>query len=141
MQEAFIRAYRSLREFRGASTFYTWIYRITVNASLNHSSSRSRRLRLNVEMPDADLGDSHLAPIDIADPEQILESEQLASEIHRTVQRLPDEMKDALILREHHGMSYAQIADVTSCPIGTVRSRIFRAREVIDRQISPLLAG
>ena len=139
-QEAFIKAYRALPRFRGESAFYTWLYRIAVNTAKNHLASAGRRQRENqVELDGSETGEVAQALADPDDPEGTLRSDQLRDAIDRAIRALPADLKGALTLREFDGLSYAQIAEVMACPVGTVRSRIFRAREAVDAAIRPLL--
>ncbi|WP_286237118.1 RNA polymerase sigma factor RpoE [Neptuniibacter halophilus] len=139
-QETFIKAYRALPKFRGDSAFYTWLYRIAINTAKNHLVARGRR-PADVDVDDAQFfeGDNELKDIDT--PENQLYRDELESVIKRTLNRLPEDLRVALSLREFEGMSYEEIAAVMDCPVGTVRSRIFRAREAIDKEIMPLLAS
>lgn len=140
-QEAFIKAYRALPGFRGDSAFYTWLYRIAINTAKNHLVARGRRPPdVDVDVVDAQYfdSDSHLRDIDT--PENNLYRDQLEQVINRVLDKLPEDLRVALTLREFEGMSYEEIANVMGCPVGTVRSRIFRAREAIDNEIAPLLA-
>ncbi len=133
-QEAFIKAYRAIGNFRGDSAFYTWLYRIAVNTAKNHLVSTGRK------PPAQDVDLEETATIGTADgltelnsPEAMLENDELVRTIRRAISELPDELRQAITLREFDGLSYEDIADVMSCPIGTVRSRIFRAREAIEQ--------
>jgi RNA polymerase sigma-70 factor (ECF subfamily) len=139
-QDSFIKAYRALPGFRGDSQFYTWLYRIAANTAKNYLASRSRKsLGYTVDVEDAEHfeGDSGLK--EYANPENLLLTEEIKSTIFRAIENLPDDLKSAITLREIDGLSYEEIADVMDCPIGTVRSRIFRARDVIDKELRPLL--
>ncbi|KEA65580.1 RNA polymerase sigma factor RpoE [Marinobacterium lacunae] len=139
-QEAFIKAYRALPNFRGESAFYTWLYRIAINTAKNYLVARSRRPPdTDVDVADAHYieGDSELK--DIETPENSLYRDELERVVKQTLDQLPEDLRVALTLREFEGMSYEDIASIMDCPIGTVRSRIFRAREAIDREIKPLL--
>lgn len=140
-QESFIRAYRALPQFRGDSAFYTWLYRIAINAAKRHHAQRGR-LKL-VQAPDDDEGTfgTEPAPSDDATPESLLASRQLARELDEAVESLAEEQRRALLLREVDGLSYDEIGDLMSCPPGTVRSRIFRAREAVAARLRPLLDG
>ena len=139
-QEAFVKAYRAIGSFRGDSAFYTWLYRIAVNTARNTMASRQRR-PLDYE---ADLNESEQTAVEsrMRDTDTP-EAAALSDEIHRTVNRavadLPEDLRTAIILREVEGLSYEEIANAMDCPVGTVRSRIFRAREAIDRSLKPLL--
>lgn len=140
-QEAFLAAYRALPAFRGESAFYTWLYRIAINAAKRHHAQRGR-LKL-VQAPDDDEGTfgTEPAPSDDATPESLLASRQLARELDEAVESLAEEQRRALLLREVDGLSYDEIGDLMSCPPGTVRSRIFRAREAVAARLRPLLDG
>ena len=140
-QEAFLAAYRALPAFRGESAFYTWLYRIAINAAKRHHAHRGR-LKL-VQAPDDDEGTfgTEPAPSDDATPESLLASRQLARELDEAVESLAEEQRRALLLREVDGLSYDEIGDLMSCPPGTVRSRIFRAREAVAARLRPLLDG
>ena len=139
MQEAFIKAYRAIKNFRGESAFYTWLYRIAINTAKNHLTAKSRRPPASdITIDDAQTSDvSELKEIET--PENRLISDELAKVIATTISTLPNETAVAIKLREFEGMSYEEIAQVMSCPIGTVRSRIFRAREMIDKQIRTVI--
>jgi len=139
-QEAFVKAYRALASFRGDSAFYTWLYRIAVNTARNAMASRQRR-PLDYE---ADLSESEQSAVaSRMSHSDTPEATALSDEIHATVNRavadLPEDLRTAIILREIEGLSYEEIAAAMDCPVGTVRSRIFRAREAIDRNLKPLL--
>ncbi len=135
-QETFIKAYRALSLFRGDSSFYTWLYQIAVNTAKNYLASRNRRLMMaSVEIDEAEHGDVAPALRDTDDPESELAMEHLQAVIDAAIRELPEDLRTAFTLRELSGMSYEQITEVMDCPVGTVRSRIFRAREVIDRKI------
>ncbi len=141
-QEAFIKAYRALPNFRGDSAFYTWLYRIAINTAKNHLVSQSRRPpSTDVDAQDAEYlyGDSDLK--DIQNPENLLFSDELKTVVDQAIKQLPDDLRTAVTLREYDGLSYEEIAEVMECPVGTVRSRIFRGREAIDGQVQSLMAG
>ncbi|GIU44132.1 RNA polymerase sigma factor RpoE [Shewanella algidipiscicola] len=139
-QEAFIKAYRALPNFRGESAFYTWLYRIAVNTAKNHLVAQGRRAPANdVDAEDAEYYDGSDALKEFASPERLMLSEEIQKVVFDTLDTLPQELKIAISLRELDGMSYEEIANVMECPVGTVRSRIFRAREAIDKQLQPLL--
>lgn len=139
-QEAFIKAYRALGNFRGDSAFYTWIYRIAVNTAKNHLVSRGRRPpATDVDVDDAEFLSGADGLRDITSPEHELMKDQLEEVVYKAIQSLPEDLRTALTLREMEGMSYEEIAEVMDCPVGTVRSRIFRAREAVDRHIAPLM--
>ncbi|ADC62658.1 RNA polymerase sigma factor RpoE [Allochromatium vinosum] len=141
-QEAFIKAYRALPGFRGESAFYTWLYRIAVNTVKNHLVAQGRR------PPGADIEAEVAEQMDMggrlrehATPERHLLSDEIATTVQRALDDLPDDLRTAIVLRELEGLSYEEIATAMNCPIGTVRSRIFRAREAIDKRLRPLLDG
>ncbi len=139
-QETFIRAFRALPRFREESAFYTWIYRIAVNTARNHMAVRSRRPPArDVDVADAPFVDGGEVLREREDPETAMARDQLSAEIGRAISDLPEDLRSAISLREYDGLSYEQIASVMDCPVGTVRSRIFRAREAIDDRIRPLL--
>lgn len=139
-QEAFIKAYRGLGNFRGDSAFYTWMYRIAINTAKNYLVTLGRRTPdYAVDAQDAEQYETGAALRDYATPERRLLTEEIGAVIHNGIEALPEDLKVAITLRELEGMSYEEIAEVMSCPIGTVRSRIFRAREAIDNKLKPLL--
>lgn len=139
-QEAFIKAYRALPRFRGESAFYTWLYRIAINTAKNHLVSRSRRPPgSDVEVEDAEHMDGADVLREAESPEAALARDELEAAIDEAIAALPDDLRSAVTLREFDGLSYEQIAQIMECPVGTVRSRIFRAREAIDQRIGPLL--
>lgn len=141
-QEAFIKAYRALPRFRGDSAFYTWLYRIAINTAKNHLVARSRRPpATDVDIDDTDYRDDADMLRETEDPESALARDELSATIDQALADLPDDLRSALTLREFDGLSYEQIADILECPVGTVRSRIFRAREFVDGRIKPLLEG
>jgi len=135
-QEAFIKAYRAIPNFRGDSAFYTWLYRIAINTSKNHLTARSRRPPLH-DVDAMDATNFYDAPElkEFETPESKLVSDELQQVIYNAIEGLPEDTATAIKLRELEGLSYEEIAEVMGCPIGTVRSRIFRAREAIDKQI------
>jgi RNA polymerase sigma-70 factor (ECF subfamily) len=138
-QEAFIKAYRAIDSFRGESAFYTWLYRIAVNSAKNALEARKRRPSADVDIDEVgEYAFSEQMRTD-ENPESLLASQDLQRVVDETLAALPDELKRALMLREFDGLAYEDIARVMDCPIGTVRSRIFRAREAIDVAIRPLL--
>ncbi len=140
VQEAFIKAYRALPNFRGESAFYTWLYRIAVNCAKNHSVALGRKPPSNdVEIEDAEFYDGGEALRENASPEKVLLTEEIKKVIFDTIAQLPDDLRMAINFREIEGLSYEEIATIMECPVGTVRSRIFRARDVIDKKITPLL--
>jgi RNA polymerase sigma-70 factor, ECF subfamily len=139
-QEVFIKVHKSLPSFRGDSAFYTWLYRITVNTAKNYLTSQSRRPPASdIDAMEADSYDGSDALKSADSPESILRSEEMKRVIMDAIDKLPTELKAAITLRELEGMSYEEIAKIEDCPIGTVRSRIFRARDSIDKQLAPLL--
>ena len=140
-QEAFIKAYRALPSFRGESAFYTWLYRIGVNTAKNWLIANRRRAPTATEMDNTEAesyGESDLLR-DVDTPERLLMSKQIADTVNLAMAELPEELRTAVTLREIEGLSYEEIAQVMDCPIGTVRSRIFRARESIAQKLRPLL--
>ena len=139
-QEAFIKAYRGLKNFRGDSAFYTWLYRIAINTAKNHLVTLSRKISdTGVDAADAEQYDSGSALREYATPEREMVTEQIAQVVQDSINALPEDLRMAITLREFDGMSYEDIAAAMDCPIGTVRSRIFRAREAIDTNLEPLL--
>jgi RNA polymerase sigma-70 factor (ECF subfamily) len=140
-QEAFIKAYRALPAFRGDSAFYTWLYRIGINTAKNYLMAMGRRAPTSteVEAEDAEGFDEGEQLRDINTPESLLLSNEIAETVNATIEKLPEELRKAIQMRELEGMSYEDIAQAMNCPIGTVRSRIFRAREAIAEQLRPLL--
>lgn len=140
-QEAFIKAYRALPSFRGDSAFYTWLYRIGINTAKNHLVSQGRRAPTSTEF-DADEAEGfedagQLRDIDT--PESVLLSKQIGDTVNAAMDSLPEELRAAIVMREIDGLSYEEIATKMNCPIGTVRSRIFRAREAVAAKLRPLL--
>lgn len=139
-QETFIKAYRALNGFKGNSAFYTWLYRIAINTAKNYLVSRGRRPPdSDVSSEDAEFYDGDHGLKDLESPERSLLRDEIEGTVHRTIQQLPEDLRTALTLREFDGLSYEDIASVMQCPVGTVRSRIFRAREAIDKALQPLL--
>jgi RNA polymerase sigma-70 factor (ECF subfamily) len=139
-QESFIKAYRALDKFQGKSAFYTWLYRIAINTAKNHVVSQKRRmLEADVEALDLEQGLARANIKDYSAPEKILLNSEIENVMNEVIQHLPKELRMAIVLRELEGMSYEEIASIMACPVGTVRSRIFRAREAIERRIKPLL--
>ncbi|WP_188151753.1 RNA polymerase sigma factor RpoE [Teredinibacter waterburyi] len=139
-QETFIKAYRALANFRGDSAFYTWIYRIAINTAKNHLVSRGRRPpSSDVEVEDAEFYSGSDSLKDFDTPENQMMRDQLEAVVDSAIRNLPEDLRTAVTLREMEGLSYEEIAEVMSCPVGTVRSRIFRAREAIEAQMAPLL--
>ncbi|MBS3963039.1 MAG: RNA polymerase sigma factor RpoE, partial [Methylomonas sp.] len=138
-QDTFIKAYRALGDFRGESAFYTWLYRIAINTAKNYLLSRSRRhSEYEIDVQDAEQVENAPQLKDMDTPENMLMNEQIVEVIRSAIEKLPEEMRIAITLREFEGMSYEEIAEAMDCPIGTVRSRIFRAREAIDAKLDPL---
>jgi len=136
-QEAFIKAYRALPRFRGDSAFYTWLYRIAINTAKNHLVSKSRRPPdTDVDIDQGEFQNDSAVLRDIENPENSLATEQLEAVVYKAIDDLPEELKVAVTLREVEGVSYEEIAEVMQCPVGTVRSRIFRAREAIEKKIA-----
>lgn len=139
-QEAFIKAYRALPKFRGDSAFYTWLYRIAINTAKNHLAARGRRPPADdVEAITAEQMDAGGPLRDVDTPERLLLQDEIARTIRHAVSELPEDLRTAITLRELEGLSYEEIAEAMECPIGTVRSRIFRARDAIDKKLKPLL--
>lgn len=139
-QEAFIKAYRALPNFRGESAFYTWLYRIAVNTAKNYLVSQGRRAPANdVDAEDAEYYEGSDALKEFASPERLMLLDEIKKVVFETLETLPEELRMAISLRELDGMSYEDIAIIMDCPVGTVRSRIFRAREAIDKKLQPLL--
>lgn len=140
-QEAFIKAYRALPSFRGDSAFYTWLYRIGINTAKNYLVAQGRRAPTSTEFDseEAETFESADQLRDINTPESLLQSKQIGETINAAMDGLPDELRNAIVLREIDGLSYEEIAEAMSCPIGTVRSRIFRAREAVAEKLRPLL--
>jgi RNA polymerase sigma-70 factor (ECF subfamily) len=139
-QEAFVKAYRALDNFRGESAFYTWLYRVAINTAKNHIVSKSRR------PPAADIDSSEAETFDAADglrdngsPERLLLRDELKKVVFKVIEGLSEELRDSITLREIDGLSYEEIAKIMDCPVGTVRSRIFRARDAIDAAVLPLM--
>ena len=139
-QEAFIKTYRALPKFRGDSAFYTWLYRIAINTAKNHLVAMKRRpVDFEVDLQDPDAYDINARLQDTDTPDRIAQREELRETVEDAIAALPDELREAIILREIEGLSYEEIARAMECPVGTVRSRIFRAREAIDGRIGPLI--
>lgn len=139
-QEAFIKAYRALPNFRGESAFYTWLYRIAVNTAKNHLAVQARRPSgNNYDVSKIEQIEGADALKEYATPENILLKNELQATVLKAIEELPEDLKTAIMLREVEGLSYEEIASVMECPIGTVRSRIFRAREAIGHEMKPLL--
>jgi RNA polymerase sigma-70 factor (ECF subfamily) len=141
-QEAFLRAYRAMGSFRGDAQFYTWLHRIAVNTAKNHLVANGRRPPTDdIDVADAEQYDSGIRLRDNDTPERELMRQQMEQTVMRAVEALPEELRNAITLREVEGLSYEEIAARMDCPIGTVRSRIFRAREAIEQELAPLLDG
>ncbi len=139
-QESFIKAYRALPNFRGDSAFYTWLYRIATNTAKNHLVARSRRpTNSDIETEVAEQFESSGALRNHDTPENLLLTDEIAKTVRSAIDDLPEELATAITLRELEGLSYEEIAGAMNCPVGTVRSRIFRAREAIDKKLKPLL--
>ncbi|TNF35592.1 MAG: RNA polymerase sigma factor RpoE [Gammaproteobacteria bacterium] len=139
-QEAFIKAYRALKNFRGESAFYTWLYRIAINTAKNYLVAAGRRVTESAaDAQEAEQYESGDWLREYATPERELLANEIKYVVFKAINDLPDDLKEAITLREMEGLSYEEIAEVMDCPIGTVRSRIFRAREAIDKQLKPLL--
>ena len=140
-QEAFIKAYRALPSFRGESAFYTWLYRIGINTAKNYLVSQGRRAPTTTEFDseEAETFEDGDQLRDINTPERMLQSKQIGETVNSAMEALPEELRTAIVLREIEGLSYEEIASIMECPIGTVRSRIFRAREAIADKLRPLL--
>src|SRR5882762_1562320 len=139
-QETFIKAYRALNGFRGQSAFYTWLYRIGINTAKNHIVSRGRRpANQDIDIADAEQYGHTEQLADMDTPESLLLSEEIKHKVAEVIHKLPADLRQAITLRELEGLSYEEIAQVMDCPIGTVRSRIFRAREAIDAVVQPLM--
>lgn len=141
-QEAFIRAYRALPSFRGDSAFYTWLYRIAINTAKNALvASRRRPIDYSIDRQD---GEDHVMQARLKDPETpegLLLTEEIQNTVNSAIENLPEDLRTAIVLRELEGLSYEEIAKAMECPVGTVRSRIFRAREAIDRKLRPIFDG
>ena len=139
-QEAFLKAYRALPGFRGDSAFYTWLYRIAINTAKNHLVAAKRRpLDYDLDLQNPDQYEMHGRLKDGDTPEGALLSEEIRETVNQAIEALPNDLRTAIMLRELEGMSYEEIASAMECPVGTVRSRIFRAREAIDKRLRPLL--
>lgn len=141
-QDAFIKAYRALPEFRGESAFYTWMYRIAINTAKNHLASQARRVRdAAVDIDEAQLYDTNTSLRDNATPERMAMRDEIQEAVVDALEQLPEDLRMAITLRELEGMSYEDIAVAMDCPIGTVRSRIFRARDAINQRVELLLVS
>jgi len=141
-QEAFIKAYKALPNFRGDSAFYTWLYRIAINTAKNYLVSRSRRPPgKDIEVEDAEYFEGGFGLREIETPENALFGAELKVVVEEAIEGLPEDLRTALTLREFEGLSYEDIAEIMDCPVGTVRSRIFRAREAIDTLVRKQMSG
>jgi len=141
-QDAFIKAYRALPNFRGDSAFYTWLYRIAVNTAKNYLVSAGRRPPAqDLDAQEASNSVAGASFVDLNTPESALMNSELITVIRKTIAELPDTLREAIVYREFDGLSYEEIAEVMDCPIGTVRSRIFRARETLEEAMSPYISG
>lgn len=141
-QEAFIKAYRALPNFRGDSAFYTWLYRIAINTAKNHIVAQGRRPPTDdVEATEAEYYEGPSALKDTSTPERMVLRDEIEKVVFDAIEALPEDLRTAITLRELEDMSYEEIAEAMDCPIGTVRSRIFRAREAIDKKLKPLLGN
>lgn len=139
-QEAFIKAYRALPTFRGESAFYTWLYRIAVNTAKNYLTSQGRRPpSSDVEADDAESYGGGEALQEVSTPENLALTDEIKRTVFAAIEALPEDLRTAITLRELEGLSYEEIAEIMDCPVGTVRSRIFRAREAIDKKLQPLI--
>ena len=139
-QDAFIKAFRAINSFRGDSQFYTWLYRIAANTAKNYLAARARKSPgYTIDVDDAEHFEGESGLKEYANPENLLLTDEIKTAIFSAIERLPEDLKSAITLREIDGLSYEEIAQVMDCPIGTVRSRIFRARDVIDKELRPLL--
>lgn len=135
-QEAFIKAYRALPKFRGDSAFYTWLYRIAINTAKNHIVAMKRRpMEYDLDLQESGGYETPTHLRDYDSPERIVQRDELREAVQSSINALPEELRDAIVLREIEGMSYEEIATAMNCPVGTVRSRIFRARDAIDKAI------
>jgi RNA polymerase sigma-70 factor, ECF subfamily len=139
-QEAFLKAYRALASFRGDSAFYTWLYRIAINTAKNALVSQRRRpVDFDLDLQDPDQYDRHAKLKEADTPEGVLLTDEIRTVVEEAMAELPEDLRTAIVLRELEGLSYEEIAEAMDCPVGTVRSRIFRAREAIDKKLKPLL--
>jgi RNA polymerase sigma-70 factor, ECF subfamily len=139
-QEAFLKAYRALPSFRGDSAFYTWLYRIAINTAKNALvSNRRRPVDFDLDLQDPEQYDRQAKLKEVDTPEGVLLTEEIRAVVEKAMEQLPEDLRTAIVLREIEGLSYEEIAEAMDCPVGTVRSRIFRAREAIDKRLQPLL--
>jgi len=142
-QEAFIKAYRAIPQFRGDSAFYTWLYRIAINTAKNAIVSRDRSpVEFDLDLQNVEESNSMQARLaDSETPESLLQTEEIRETVNRAIEALPEDLRTAIVLRELEGLTYEDIAQAMDCPVGTVRSRIFRAREAIDKRLSEVFEG
>jgi RNA polymerase sigma-70 factor, ECF subfamily len=139
-QDTFIKAYRAIGNFRGDSQFYTWLYRIAANTAKNYLASRARKSpSYSIDVDDAEHYEGESGLKEYTTPENLLLTDEIEKTVYQAIENLPEDLKSAITLREIEGLSYEEIAEVMDCPIGTVRSRIFRARDAIDKELRPLL--
>jgi RNA polymerase sigma-70 factor (ECF subfamily) len=139
-QEVFLKAYRALDKFRADSSFYTWLYRIAVNTAKNFIVSQGHRLPdIDIEIIDMDRFAMRNSPKEFGTPERLLMRDEIEGVVYDTIEHMPNDLRTAITLREIEGMSYEEISDIMQCPVGTVRSRIFRARSAIEKNVQPLL--
>lgn len=139
-QEAFLKAYRALASFRGDSAFYTWLYRIAINTAKNALVSQRRRpVDFDLDLQDPDQYERQAKLKEADTPEGVLLTDEIRTVVEEAMEQLPEDLRTAIVLRELEGLSYEEIAEAMDCPVGTVRSRIFRAREAIDKKLKPLL--
>ncbi|HEY0943033.1 MAG TPA: RNA polymerase sigma factor RpoE [Steroidobacter sp.] len=139
-QEAFLKAYRALASFRGDSAFYTWLYRIAINTAKNALVSQRRRpVDFDLDLQDPEQYDRQAKLKEADTPEAVLLTDEIRAVVEEAMEQLPEDLRTAIVLRELEGLSYEEIAEAMDCPVGTVRSRIFRAREAIDKKLKPLL--
>jgi RNA polymerase sigma-70 factor, ECF subfamily len=139
-QDAFLKAYRALPSFRGESAFYTWLYRIAINTAKNSLvAARRRPVDFDLDLQDPEQFDRHAKLKETDTPERVLLTEEIRQVVQGAMEQLPEDLRTAIVLRELDGLSYEEIAEAMDCPVGTVRSRIFRAREAIDKRLKPLL--
>lgn len=139
-QEVFIKAYRALNKFRGDSSFYTWLYRIAINTSKNYILAQGRRLPdIDLDITDMERFVMKNSPKETGTPERLMMRDEIEHAVYSTIEHLPNDLRTAIMLREMEGLSYEEIADIMHCPVGTVRSRIFRARAAIDKNVQPFL--
>jgi RNA polymerase sigma-70 factor (ECF subfamily) len=142
-QEAFIKAYRAIPQFRGDSAFYTWLYRIAINTAKNAIVSRDRNpVEFDLDLQSVEESNSmQMRLADAETPESLLQTEEIRTTVNQAIEALPEDLRTAIVLRELEGLSYEDIAQAMDCPVGTVRSRIFRAREAIDKRLSEVFEG